>query len=109
MRGFGIRNRYLIYLLTALFLGPLFVLQKLNLFNSLTKNRLVGLLKKNPQTPPLGLETEYFKKNFESLSKQERQIWLDRLKKYYKKDKLREHIYFKSDIENIIKKGKYGR
>jgi len=60
------------------------------------------MLFKKSDFSPLGLELNNFKNNFESLSPFQKQLWLERIKQYYKKDKLREHIHLKSYIEEII-------
>jgi len=100
-RGTGIRNKYLVYLIAVLFFGPVLVLQKLNLFNFSTNNNFVVLFKKSPLLS-LGLEIDNFKSNFKNLSNEEKHVWIDKIRKYYKKDKLSEHIYFKSYIKEIL-------
>jgi len=100
-RGFGVRNKYLAYFLAMLFFGPLLIFQKLKLFGSLTNNHFVILFRKT-NFSPLNLQIDNFKKNFEQLPDEKKQLWINRIRKYYKKDKLKEHIYFKSYIEKII-------
>ena len=87
-----------------LFFAPLFMLSRLKLLNSLVNDGFAVLFRKS-QLAPLGLEIHNFKMNFEKLSDKEKKLWINRIKEYYKRDKLGEHIYFKPHIEKIIKEG----
>jgi 2-polyprenyl-3-methyl-5-hydroxy-6-metoxy-1,4-benzoquinol methylase len=102
-RGFGVRNKFIVNFLALLFFGPLLIFRKFNLIDSLVNDGFVALFKKS-HFASLGMELDNCKSNFEKLSDRERQLWLDRIREYYKRDKLREHIYFKSYIEEIIRK-----
>jgi len=100
-RGFGLRNKLLVYPLTLLLFWPFLIFSKLKLFDSLVNGGFVVLFQKN-QFAPMGLEIDNFKRNFQNLTEKEKNLWIKRIKKYYKKDKLGEHIYFKAHIEEII-------
>jgi len=102
-RTFGLRQSILVKILAGLLYGPFFLLNKLGIHNNSACSNFVVLLKKN-SLPPLGLEIDNFRKNFFVLSEQQKSQWIERIKQYYKKDHLGEHIYFKAYIEELIGK-----
>lgn len=100
-RTFSIRNEFLIKVIDRLIYLKLKVLKNLKLCNYLAYNGFVVLYKKSP-FPPLGVEVEYFKINYNRLDDNGKELWIERIRKYYKKDNLKEHIYFRDYIEKII-------
>jgi len=101
-RGLGIKNTFLVYCLGLLFFGPLLILSKLNIFNFFVNNNLMILLRKSDFLP-LGFQIDDFHESFNSLSALKKELWIKRIKKYYKKDQLKDTINFKSCIKKIIK------
>lgn len=101
-RGFGLRKNFWVYLIGLLFFGPLLLFRKLNMFDSWVSSGLVVLYEKG-EFVPLGLEVHNFRKNFESLPTESKNLWVNRMRRYYQKDKLGEHIYLRSYVEGIIR------
>ena len=66
MRGFATKNRYIIFFLDRVIYLLLLVLYKLHISNAFTCNGLIVIAKKN-NLAPLGVESEYFKNNFNKL------------------------------------------
>jgi len=106
-RGFGIRNKYLVYSLALLLFGPFYLFSKLGILNSWSNSHMVLLAQKS-NLPPLGMEFHNFKTNFENLSGDAQKIWKARIKGYLKQDKMKEHIYFRSYLIDIVS-GNRGR
>jgi len=101
MRGFSTKNKYTLFFLDRTIYLLLLILQKLHISSSFTCNGLIAIARKNNLTP-LGVESDYFKNNFDKLDSNEKNIWIEKIKKFLKKDKLKEHIYFKDLIMELI-------
>jgi len=99
-RGFGIRNKYLVYSLALLLFGPFWLFSKLRMLDSFSNIHIVLVAQKS-KFPPLGLESYDFRVNLEKLDKVERKIWINRIKEYLKKDKMKEHIYLQKYLVDI--------
>lgn len=100
-RGFGIRNKYLVYALAIIIFGPFWFFSRLGILDSLSSSGVVLLAQKN-NLPPLGLELHNFQANFENLNKHDQRIWKSKIKEYLKRDKMKEHIYFPKYLMSLI-------
>ena len=100
-RGFGIRNKYLVNALAAIFLGPFWIFSKFGILDSLSNTDIVLLAQKN-NLPPLGLELHDFQTNFENLDKHNQKIWQSKIREYLKRDKMKEHLHFQKYLVNVI-------
>lgn len=101
-RGFKVKNNSVSYVLSIIFLGLPYLLKKLNLFDCFSSYGIVTVFKKST-FPPLGLEVDNLQKNFVMMPEQLKELWLERLKKYLKKDNLKEHIHLKSYLSSLLK------
>jgi hypothetical protein len=100
-RGFGVRNKYLVSALTNINFRPFWVLAKLGILTSLSNTDIVYLARKN-NLPPLGLELYDLQTNFENLAERDQKMWKAKIKEYLKRDKMKEHIYLKEYLVNLI-------
>lgn len=100
-RGFGIRNKYLVYALAIIIFGPFWGFSRLGILDSLSSTDVVLLAQKN-NLPPLGLELDNFQANFENLDKHDQRIWKNKIKEYLKRDRMKEHIYFQKYLAGLI-------
>lgn len=100
-RGFGIRNKYLVNALAAIFFGPFWIFSKFGILDSLSNTDIVLLAQKN-NLPPLGLELHDFQANFEHLDKHDQKIWKSKIKEYLKRDKMKEYIHFPKYLVSIV-------
>lgn len=98
-KAFGFRNKYLVYILTAVILGPCWLFSKLGIFEAISKTDIVLLAQKG-ELPPLGIEN--FQVNYNNLNEDIRTKWKGRIKEYLKKDRMKETIYFESHLKNIL-------
>ncbi len=101
-RGFGVRNNYVVNFLVLFFFFPFFILSKLGLADSMSNYGLVAMFKKNIDTVPCGLELENFINNFKNLNEYQKEAWKEKIRKFMKKNKLKEHIHFREYILNIL-------
>lgn len=98
-----LRNEVMSKSISVLFFIIPYLLRKVYFFDYFVNGGLVCLFKKS-QFPQLGLEIHNFKNNFSQLKGFEKNNWLNRIKRFYKKDKLNEHIYFKEHIIKLIER-----
>jgi 2-polyprenyl-3-methyl-5-hydroxy-6-metoxy-1,4-benzoquinol methylase len=103
-RGFGVSNKYLASALANIIFRPFWVSAKLGVLTSLSNTDIVYLARKN-NLPPLGLEIDNFRANFESLAEHDRKIWQDKIKEYLKKDKMSDFVYLKEYLVSLISGG----
>ncbi len=102
-RGFGVSSDIFAKMISFILFSPLYILNRLKICNFSCCTNFVLIVKKSKHKT-LGLEFVNFDKNFNSLDENSKNNWTKRIIKYYKNDKLGEHITFKKNIENIINK-----
>lgn len=104
-RMLGIKNKVLAKVAMVLMMWHYFVFSKIGIFDGLSNNGLVCLFEKVTDKT-LGTEVESFQNKYEKLDSSGQNEWLQMIKRYYRKDKLKDTIYFRDYIQKKIKSAK---
>jgi len=100
-RGFGARSKKAIFFLQKIFFAPLHFLSYFKLADANVNTNLVYLAQKN-NLPPLDMRWEILNEVFSSLSKEERLVWISKIKNFLENDSMSENLRLQGFILNLL-------